>query len=301
MQHTAMSGAMALMAAAAITLPAAARAQARVIADPKPPHSQESRFGGARLMRSGVASQFDTLGVAPLGHIGDSVTQYLFTYNDKLSRVLHSRITSRQRFLPPVSWRAACDEIAHPGWFFNLSPSGTALFAVVVPGSFGRPNIKEATATSRSGAWQYFHALADSAWHVYLDYRKPADERAVNYMHADFWGPDGDARYAKLQMYAVRGPEGRGYTAFSFAFRDDRPDLPNTTRTWIVDSWGFLVASAIGNVDIYGTVDDNGVDAVVTSSGLIRWSGTEWQIPPVYSEEPCLYHRTMPVPAGARP
>ena len=272
-----------------------------VTTDPMPRHAQESRTAGARLMRSGVASQFDSLGLAPLGHVGDSVTAYLFTYNDVLSRVVHARITSRRRFQPPLSWRAACDEIAHPGWFYQLSPSSTALFAVVVPGTFGRPVNQLPSRTARDGAMQFFHEIADSAWLRYVAYRKPDGERAREYMRTDFWGPNGDARYGQLRMFGLRGPEGRTYTAFSFAVRDDRPDTPNTTRTMVVDAWGFPVATAVGNLDLYGTLRDGDTDAILTSSGLIRWDGKQWQIPPVYSEEPCLYHRTMPIPPGARP
>ena len=281
--------------------PLALSAQARVVSDPMPPHSEESRYAGARLMRSGVASQFDSLGHTPIGHVGDTVTAYLFTYNDQLSRVVHAKITSRQRFQPPVSWRASCDEIAHPGWFYNLAPASKALFAVVVPGVFGRPETGELPPAARTGAYQFFQAVADSAWRRYLTFRNPATDRAAQYMWTDFWGPKGDARFSQLRMFGLRGTDGRTYTAFSFAMRDDYPAAPNTTRTWVVDAWGHPVASAVGNIDLYGTVDDHGVDAVVTSSGLIRWDGTQWQIPPVYSEEPCLYHRTMPVPAGARP
>lgn len=287
------------MAVVALCLPATLAAQARVVSDPMPPHSQESRYAGARLMRSGVASQFDSLGRTPLGHVGDSVTAYLFTYNDQLTRVVHARIASRQRFQPPVSWRSACDEVAHPGWFFNLAPASRALFAVVVPGLFGRPAVNELPPAARSGVWQFFHAVADSSWRAYLAFRKPATDRASEYMWRDFWGPKDDARFSLIRMFGLRGTEGRTYTAFSFAMRDDYPDAPNTARTWIVDAWGYPVASATGNIDLYGTVADGGGDAVVTSSGLIRWDGTQWQIPPVYSEEPCLYHRSMPLPAGA--
>lgn len=276
-------------------------AQARIVADPMPPHAQESHFAGARLMRSGVASQFDSLGKSPLGHAGDSVTAYLYTYNDVLSRVVHARITKRQRFQPPASWRAACDEIAHPGWFYTLSPSSRALFAVVVPGTFGRPVNQLPSRTAREGAMQFFHAIADSAWIAYVGYRKPETDRAREYMRADFWGSNGDARYGQLRMFGLRGPEGRTYSVLSFAMRDDRPDAPNTTRTMVIDAWGFPVAATTGNIDLYGTVADGDVDAALTSSGLIRWDGTQWRIPPVYSEEPCLYHRTMPIPAGARP
>lgn len=275
--------------------------QARITADPMPSHAQESRYAGARLMRSGVASQFDTLGTAPLGHVGDSVTAYLYTYNDQLSRVVHARIAGRQRFQPPLSWRAACDEVAHPGWFYQLAPSSTALFAVVVPGVFGRPINQLPSKTAHDGAFQFFHAIADSSWQAYLAYRKPETDRAREFMWRDFWGPNDDGRYGQLRMFGLRGPEGRTYTAFSFAMRDDRPDAPNTTRTMVVDAWGFPVATALGNIDLYGTVDDHGIDAVVTSSGLIRWDGKQWRIPPVYSEEPCLYHRTMPLPPGAHP
>ena len=55
-----------------------------------------------------------------------------------------------------------------------------------------------------------------------------------------------------------------------------------------------------GNVDIYGTVDANhdGIDEIVTSSGLIRWDGTQWRFPRVYSEEPCLAHKIYDPPPG---
>lgn len=289
------------VAFAALCLPPILGAQVRVSRESGPPHAEESRNAGARLMRSGVASQFDSLGRSPLGHVGDTVTAYLFTYNDVISRVVHAKIASRTRFQPPASWRAACDDIAHPGWFYNLVPASRALFAVVVPGTFGRPSVNELPPAAKSGAWQFYRAVADSSWQAYLAYRKPASERAAEYMWKDFWGPKDDARFSQLRMFGLRGTEGRTYTAFSFAMRDDYPAAPNTARTWVVDAWGHPVASAVGNIDLYGTVDDHGVDAVLTSSGLIRWDGTQWQIPPVYSEEPCLYRRTMPLPPGARP
>ena len=263
--------------------------------------SDPSRLSGARLMKSGVASQFDSLGTAPLGHVGDPVTSYIFTYNDVLSRVVHARIVSRQRFQPPASWRAACDEIAHAGWFYHLTPSSSAMFAVVVPGVFERPTVRPPIEMSLTGAWQYYHATVDSAWQAYLAFRKPASVYASDYMRKDFWGPNDDGRYAQVHKFGVNGAEGRHYTAMAFALRDDYPDIPTTKRTWIVDAWGYPVASIPANIDIYGTVDDGGIDAVLTSSGLIRWDGTQWRMPPVYSEEPCLYHRTMPLPPGAHP
>lgn len=252
-------------------------------------------------MKSGVASQFDSLGQVPMGRIGDSVTVYLFPDGNNMGRTIHARITRRQRFVPPVSWRAACDEIAHPGWFYALAPASRALFAVVVPGVFPRPEVKPPSAAARDGAWQFFRAVADSSWQRYLAFRKLATARAVDYLHADFWGPGNDARWAVTRVFGVHGPNGHNYTAFSFAMRDDYPNAPNTARTWIVDSWGFPVATIVGDADIYGTVDDHGIDAVVTSSGLIRWDGTQWRLPTIYSEEPCLYHKTMPLPAGAHP
>jgi hypothetical protein len=291
-----------LIAVTALALPAALTAQVGIISNaPIPAHVDESQLAGARLMRSGVASQFDSLGMAPLGHVGDTVTSYLFGYDDVLSRVVHSRISTRQRFQPPVSWRAACDEVAHPGWFYKLTPASTALFAVVIPGVFGRPTIRPVSDVARAGVWQFFHATADSAYQAYVAFRKPASVYASDYMHNDFWGSDNDARFGKLRMFGVVGPGGRQYTALTFALRDDYPNTPNTMRTWIVDSWGYPVASLPSNIDLYGTVDDGGIDAVLTSSGLIRWDGTQWRMPRVYSEEPCLYHRTMPLPAGAHP
>ena len=290
-----------LLAVQFLALPGGLAAQARILADPMPSKIADANYSGGRLMKSGVASQFDSLGQIPMGTVGDSVTVYLFPDGNNMGRTVHAKITRRQRFAPPVSWRAACDEVAHPGWFYALSPASRALFAVVVPGVFPRPEVRVPPPLARDGAWQFYRAVADSAWRRYLDYRKLASPRAIDYQHADFWGPNNDARWGTTRVFGVRGPNGRNYAAFSFAFRDDYPDQPNTARTWIVDSWGFPVGSVVGNIDIYGTVNDHGIDAVVTSSGLIRWDGTQWRFPEVYSEEPCLYHQTMPLPTGAHP
>ncbi|HEY8063053.1 MAG TPA: hypothetical protein VID74_09655 [Gemmatimonadales bacterium] len=290
-----------LLAAQSLILPAGLAAQARVLADPMPQKAAESNYAGARLMKSGVASQFDSLGDIPMGRAGDSVTVYLFPDGNNMGRTVHAKITRRQRFAPPTSWRAACDEVAHPGWFYALTPASRALFAVVVPGVFPKPEVRPVPPAARDGAWQFYHAVADSSWQRYLAFRKLTSERAIDYQHADFWGSKGDARWSVTKMFGVRGPNGHNYAALAFAMRDDYPDAPNTARTWIIDSWGYPVGSVVGNVDIYGTVDDHGVDAVVTSSGLIRWDGTQWRFPSVYSEEPCLYHKTMPLPPGAHP
>jgi len=286
---------------ACFCLPRAGNAQVRIVADPNPAPTPAARFGGGRLMKSGVASQFDSLGEMPMVRAGDSVTVYLFPDGNTMGRTVHARVASRTRFQPPVSWRRACDEVAHPGWMYALMPTSRALFAVVIPGVFPRPEVKLLPPSAKAGAWQFFRAVADSAWQRYLAFQHPATERGVEYLHNDFWGAGNDARWNAIKMFGVRGPEGRNYAAFSFSMHDDYPEAPNTSRVWVVDAWGYPVASAIGSIDIYGTVDDGGIDAVVTSSGLIRWDGTQWQFPPVYSEEPCLYHQTMPVPAGFHP
>jgi hypothetical protein len=291
-----------MVLAAILLAPAASlAAQVRVLADPMPPSTPEARFAGARLMHSGVASQFDSVGTVPMAVVGDPVTVYLFGDGEHMSRVQHAVVKSRKRFEPPVSWRAACDEIAHAGWFYDLAPASRAPFAVIVPGTWPKPAIKPLAPAVRDGAWQFFQALADTSYTRYKMFLHPATDRAVQYAFADFWGPASDGRYSGVKMFGVRGPNGHNYAAFSFAFRDDYPNLPNTARTWIVDAWGYPVATIVGNIDLYGTVDDNGIDAIVSSSGLIRWNGTRWQLPKVYSEEPCLYHKTMPLPAGAHP
>ena len=63
-----------LLAAQYLVLPVGLAAQARVLADPMPQKAAESNYAGARLMKSGVASQFDSLGDIPMGRNGDSVT-----------------------------------------------------------------------------------------------------------------------------------------------------------------------------------------------------------------------------------
>ena len=291
-------------ALAALAVTAAARpvaAQARILPDPRPERTDASYFTGGRLTKDGVLSQFDSLGQRPMAEVGDSVTVYLFPDGDHLEHVVHARVLNRKRFLPPVSWREACDEIAHPGWLYALAPLSRALFAVVIPGVYPFPLARPEPPEVRGGAWQFFHAVADSAWVKWRDHISPPTERALEYALTDFWGANGEARWDRTKIYGVHGPGGRTYAAFSFAMHDDYRDAPNTARTWVVDAWGFPVAGVNAQLDIYGVVDDGGIDAIVTSSGLIRWDGKEWRFPAVYSEEPCLYHETMPVPPGYSP
>jgi hypothetical protein len=281
--------------------PAALAAQARILPDPRPARTIANAPTGGRLTKSGVLSQFDSLGQWPMAEVGDSVTVYLFPDGDHLGHVVHARIVNRERFLPPTSWRKACDEIAHPGWLYGLSPISRALFAVVVPGVFPSPLVRPEPAAVRDGARQFFRAVADTSWQKWRAHIDPQSERALDYLHTDFWEADGEARWNKVKIFGVHGPDGRTYAALSFAMHDDYGDAPNTARTWVVDAWGYPVAGVNAQLDIYGVVNDGGSDAVVTSSGLIRWDGTQWRFPAVYSEEPCLFHETMPVPAGHTP
>ena len=108
-------------------LPTTLLAQARIRPDPKPTRTPEWTVAGAQVKqrpmaspRRPIAAQFDSLGLSPLGERGDPVTVYLFPDGQNLGGGRHARITLRQRFDPPASWRAACDEVAHPGWFYSL-------------------------------------------------------------------------------------------------------------------------------------------------------------------------------------
>ena len=58
-----------------------------------------------------------------------------------------ARVTGRRRFDPPLSWRAACDDVAHPGWLYELDAPPTSSFAVVLPGALGMPVRRYAAAT----------------------------------------------------------------------------------------------------------------------------------------------------------
>lgn len=298
-------------AAVALLAPSLVAAQARIRPDPAPPRTPAWTIAGAQVKqrpvaspRRPVASQFDSAGLSPLGERGDTVTLYLFPDGQNLGLVRHARIVQRQRFLPPASWRLACDDVAHPGWFFTLDAPATSHFSVVVPGRHPMPERRDPPPSVAAGGRAPFLAFADSAWQRYRARMQPDTEREYAFLWYAFHTEAQDAGWERMTRLGVRGPNGHHYAVFSFWLRDDSRDgTPNTTGTWIVDAWGRPVATAPGNVDIYGTVDadGDGVDDVVTSSGLIRWNGAEWVFPPVYSDEPCLARRVMAPPPGVRP
>lgn len=300
-----------LAAAMTMWITVSAEAQFRPRPDPMPARTPEWGVGGsqvkqlpARAPRRPVAVQFDSLGQMPIGAVGDTVTLFLFDNGATLSRARRATITSRQRFDPPLSWRAACDERAHPGWIFGLDAPATSAFAVVVPGAHGMPTHRTPPPLSRRGGFVPYKAWADSAFARYKATVKPKTERSEGFLYYAFYSDSLDAGFGKKQLLGVRGPGGYNLAAYSAWLRDDYADgTPNTTGTWIVDGWGYTIARTGGNVDIYGTVDTDrdGIDEIVTSSGLIRWDGTQWKFPPVYSDEPCLAHRVMAPPRGVRP
>lgn len=284
-------------------------AQVRYEPDPRPPRTADWDIAGAQVRqlstpRRPVAAQFDSLGAMPLGEAGDTVTLLLFDDGATLTRARTATILERQRFRPPRSWRAACDDKAHPGWMFTLDAPATAAFAVVIPGAHGMPLRRTPPPLAKVGVAVAYRAWADSAYARYRASVKPKTERADAFLWYSFYSDSLDAGLGRKELLGVRGPDGYELAVFSAWLRDDYADgTPNTTGTWIVNGWGWPVARAPGNVDIYGTVDANGdgIDEIVTSSGLIRWDGTQWRFPPVYSDEPCLAHQVMAPPPGARP
>lgn len=288
-----------------------AAAQVRPRPDPMPERTADWGVAGAQVKqlpgrspRRPMAAQFDSLGVMPIGSVGDTVTLFLFDNGATLSRARQATITSRRRFDPPLSWRAACDEKAHPGWYFDLNAPATSAFAVVVPGAHGLPAQRPAPPLARSGGRASYLRWADSAFARYKAAKQPKTERAESSLFYSFYSDSLDAGFRKKQLFGVRGPGGYNLAVYSAWLRDDYSDgTPNTTGTWIIDAWGQPIARSSGNVDIYGTVDadNDGIDEVVTSSGLIRWDGNRWRFPPVYSDEPCLFRKVMPLPPGARP
>lgn len=277
--------------------------------DPAPIRHAEALAQGAQVMQRSsaarpVASQFDSLGIMPMAEVGDTVTIYFFDNGATLTRRRTARVTARRRFDPPLSWRAACDGVAHPGWLYSLDAAATSSFAVVLPGVLGPPILRPPPPLARSGSKPPFMAFVDSTWDRYREAMQPATEREYAFLWYNFHTDSLDAGHGTRTMYGVHGPNNRNLAVFSFWLRDDHRDgEPNTTGTWLVDGWGNRVATMPGNVDIYGTIDSDadGIDEVVTSAGLIRWDGSRWLMPTVYSDEPCLARRVMTPPRGVRP
>jgi hypothetical protein len=296
------------IATAAVLLPSHALAQARVLGDLEVERNERWATGGAQVMQRSqdnpqrpLASQFDSLGTRPLGAVGDTVTIYYFADGANLTSSRHSRIIRRDRFFPPRSWRNACDEIAHPGWLYRLDAPGTSNFAVVVPGARQMPNWREPSTTSRGAARHAFTEWADSTWQRWREALSPLTEREEATRWYRFYGDSLDAGWHKIRALEITGPEGRPLTVFSAWLNDDHQDgTPNTAATWVVNSWGYVVARSAGHIDIYGAtdVDSDGIQEVVSSRGVIRWNGSTWLFPKIYSEEPCLMRQVMGPPPG---
>lgn len=285
-------------------------AQVRILPDPEPLRTPQWAAGAAQIFQRRaagrpVAAQFDSLGLTPMAAVGDSVTIYFFDDGATLTRSRVALVTARQRFLPPVAWRAACDAYAHPGWLYTLDGPATASFAVVVPGTAGLPERRDPPPLAKDAAQRAFVAFADTAWQRYRTLVAPKTERAYAFLWYSFFTDSLDAGYHTRRPVGVRGPNGIHYAAFSFWLHDDAPNgtPPNTTGTWLLDGWGRVVGRWPGNVDVYGTIDGDhdGIDEVLTSRGLIRWNGTAWDFPEIYSEEPCLARRSMTPPPGVSP
>ncbi len=136
-------------------------------------HSRESRLRrrSSDAFGCGVAIRFARRGTDRSAW-ATLVTAYLFTYDDVLSRVVHAGgSASRQRFQPPVS-------VARPsgdGDPRTLAGSSTSCqhrrrsspssSSWCVPGGRWSMSLPPA---ARSGAYQFFHAVADSSWQAYL-------------------------------------------------------------------------------------------------------------------------------------
>lgn len=293
-----------------LAAPQAVAAQVTTLPVAPPPSAGAGIVAGAQLRqrptaapRRPIAYQFDSLGLAPLGQPGDTVSIYLFPDGEHLRSVQHVTILSRDRVTPPSAWRLACDDLAHPGWAYALDAPATSQYGVVVPGVHPRPTRQLPPPSVLADGRLHFLAFADSVWQHYLARSMPKTEREQAFLWYSFHSENQDAGWGRMQRFGVRGPEGRLFATFSFWLRDDAADgTPNTTGTWIVDSTGRPVVRFDGNVDIYGTVDGDGdgVDDVLTSNGLIRWDGQTWTLAPVYSEEPCLARRMATPPSGER-
>ncbi|HPF62377.1 MAG: hypothetical protein KC544_03735 [Gemmatimonadetes bacterium] len=298
-----------LSLATAVLLAPAGLAAQRIISDPAPPRSPAWGVGGAQIMQSRAArrpqaAQFDTAGVAPLGAVGDTVTLFYFPDGANLGRTRRARIMRRQRFLPPTAWTRACDNLAHAGWLYDLDAPATSSFAVVVPGAHGAPVFRAPPPMAAAGARPFFLAWADSVWQRYEAKYSPMTDRQRATMYYNFHSDSLDAGWHRTRLWGVNGPDGHRYAVFSVWMRDDQTDgTANTTATWVVNGWGYPVARATGNVDIYGVSDSDGdgIDEVVTSAGLIRWDGNAWRLPEVYRDEPCMLHRVTGPPPGWRP
>ncbi len=281
----------------------------RILPDPVPGRTSLWDIGGAQIVQSRAArrpqaAQFDTAGVAPLGAVGDTVTLLYLSDGSNRPRVRTARITRRQRFLPPLTWARACDNLAHAGWLFDLDAPASASFAVVLPGAHRTLSYSPPPPFAAVGAAPFFKAYADSVWQRYDAKYSPMTDRQRATLYYNVYSDSLDAGWHRIKLWGVRGPHGFNYAVFTAWMRDDQTDgTDNTTSTWVVNAWGYPVARSHGNVDIYGVSDSDGdgIDEVATSAGLIRWDGSAWRIPEVYRDEPCMLHRVTGAPPGWTP
>ncbi len=238
-----------------------------------------------RQARVLFATQFDTAGF-PMANLGDTVFARSLGKPATVPLVVVAR--SRYRVVEEL---ASCggDGVTYPGWAYALAPMtpGAASLKSGIVTPWRLPERTSATFTpAQRGALARIvrpivSAAASKAAAAFggNGYGTAAQIR-LNVSGADGLGTFGGSN---SPIYSLRGPGGVALAFFSVSLNDDPSDHGQTTQfSMLASLQGTILVRSADTYTVYGIsdVDGDGIDEIVTETGIIRWDGHRWKLPP---------------------
>ncbi len=236
-----------------------------------------------------IVRQLDPDHLNAMAAVGDSLT--IITNEGRIARV---PVLGRSRYRSAVNCEGTSYLNRVGGWLFVVAPipglapenhrDGMAIVSPLPAGEISLPVAPLATAMPVMAPLRAIIAKsATTAVAQAVDQRSGAAIRR-RLLGARGLGPIGaKAEDALERTLTLRGPGGTSLQFVSVSLDDDPGDHDNSTKaTLILDPRGTPVLNvpryfrAIAVADL----DGDGVSEVLTDSGIIRWDGRAWRLPP---------------------
>jgi hypothetical protein len=227
-----------------------------------------------------LAMQADCTHEAPIAAIGDT----MWVIGVESGESFGVPVAARRRVRPDNSVEGAY--INKTGWAYLLELDAATAMATasgwftVLSTRFPAQKIVPAPEAVMEGLRPvYQQELEEAVQRVAKQYSRQMD---ISSIRASMYGEDSLGALGYARSATLRGPEGPVHL-ISASLRDDISDHGlDTYVTYIVDAQGKVLRRVEGHYTplAAGDVDGDGIDELVTGSGIIRWDGHAWQFPP---------------------